>query len=101
MDFRHLLEQAKNLERAIAELDERLRDHETSATAGSGAVEVRMNGVGDVLSLRIDPALVATGDAGLVSQTVLAALRQAAQASRTYREEQRAQLSGGLKLPEF
>ena len=60
-----------------------------------------MNGEGDVLRLSIDPELVATGDAGLVEQTVMAALKQATDASRAYREEQRSRLVGGLKLPEF
>ena len=52
-------------------------------------------------SLKIAPELVAGGDANLVGQTVLAALRQATESSRRYREQQRAALTGGLKLPEF
>ena len=101
MDMRHLLEQAKNLERALAETDERLKTHESAGSAGGGAVEVRVNGAGDVTALKIAPELVAGGDANLVGQTVLAALRQATEASRRYREAQRAALTGGLKLPEF
>jgi len=44
---------------------------------------------------------VAGKDAGLVEQTVLAALRQACAAARTFREKERAALTGGLKLPDF
>ncbi|MCB9897257.1 MAG: YbaB/EbfC family nucleoid-associated protein [Planctomycetes bacterium] len=101
MDIRHLLEQAKNLEKAVADLDERLKSHVTEGTGGGGAVRVAVNGQGDVLDLRIDPELIATGDTALVRDTLLAALRQATSASRAYREEQKAQLTGGLKLPEF
>lgn len=101
MDFRHLLEQAKNLEKALAELGERLRAYEASGSAGSGAVEAKVNGEGDVTALTIDPELIATGDVALIEQTVCAALRQATEAARRYREEQRSQLTGGLKLPEF
>ena len=101
MDFRHLLEQAKNLEKAMSDLDARLKDHESEGSAGSGAVTVRVNGDGDVTALQIDPELVASNDAELVRDTVLAALRQATQAARAFREEQRAELTGGLKLPEF
>jgi DNA-binding YbaB/EbfC family protein len=101
MDMRHLLEQAKNLERALAETDERLKGHESTGSAGGGAVEVRVNGAGDVLSLKVAPELLATGDASLVEQTILAALKQATEASRAYRVEQRAALTGGLKLPDF
>lgn len=101
MDFRHLLEQAKNLERAMADLDVQLAAHVSQGSAGSGAVKVTIDGKGDVLDLVLDDELLATGDGRLVRDTILAALRQAAEASRRYREEQRAQLTGGLKLPEF
>lgn len=101
MDVRHLLEQAKNLEKALAEVDERLKTHVSEGSAGSGAVKVSVNGAGDVLEVKLDPELLATGDAGLIEQTLLAALKQATEASRTYREEQRAALTGGLKLPEL
>jgi DNA-binding protein YbaB len=37
---------------------------------------VRVNGAGDVTALKIAPELVAGGDANLVGQTVLAALRR-------------------------
>ena len=101
MDFRHLLEKAKNLEKALAELDENLKSHETEGSAGSGAVQVKVNGAGDVVSMVIDPELAGAGDVELLQDTVLAALRQATEASRAYREEQRARLVGGLQLPEF
>jgi hypothetical protein len=101
MDMRHLLEQAKALERALAETDERLRTHESSGTGGGGSVQVRVNGAGDVTALRIAPDLVAGGDTALIEQTILAALKQATESSRAYREQQRAALTGGLKLPEI
>ena len=101
MDFRHLLEQAKSLQKSLADLDESLKSYETTATAGGGAVKVRVNGEGDVLSLEIDAELASTGDASLLQETILAALRQAAEDSRAYREQQRAKVTGGLKLPEF
>jgi DNA-binding YbaB/EbfC family protein len=99
MDFRHLLEQAKNLEKNLAKIDETLAQHETVGSASG--VKVRMNGVGDVLALDIDPELIQSGDAELVSQAVQVAFRQALEATRKYREDQRADLTGGLKLPDF
>jgi nucleoid-associated protein EbfC len=101
MDMRHLLEQAKALERALAQTDERLRQHESDGSAGGGAVRVRVNGAGEVTLLKIAPELLAGKDATLVEQTVLAALKQATAAARAYREKERAALTGGMKLPDF
>jgi len=100
MDFRHLLEQAQNLERALAELEEKLAAHEETASAGGGAVKLAVNGAGDVVRLEIDPELLEE-DVALVQSTLLEALRQATAASRAYRDAERARLTGGLKLPEF
>ncbi|GJM22329.1 MAG: nucleoid-associated protein [Planctomycetota bacterium] len=100
MDFRHLLEQAQNLERALADLEEKLAAHEVRASSGGGAVEVVANGAGDVVSLKLDPELLKE-DVSLVQDTLLEALRQATAASRTFRDTERARLTGGLKLPEF
>ena len=97
----HILGQAISLMEALNRVDQELENSPIDASAGAGSVQVRMNGLGDVLSLKIDPELVATGDAGLVEQTILAALRQAVAASREYREEQRAKVTGGFKLPEI
>lgn len=101
MDLRHLLEQAQNLDRAFKELDERLKSHRAVGRSADGRVEVHVDGRGDVLGLRIDDELVASGDAGQVATAVLAALREATAASRSYREEQRARITGGLRIPEF
>jgi DNA-binding YbaB/EbfC family protein len=99
MDFRHLLEQAKNLEKNLAKIEELLAQHES--VGKSSGVEVRMNGVGDVLSLTIAPELLQKGDATQVAQAVRAAIQMAVESSRKYRDEQRADLTGGLKLPDF
>ena len=101
MDMRHLLEQAKALERALKETDERLGKHECEGSAGSGVVKARVNGAGEVTFLSISPELLAGRDAGLITQTVLAALKQASSAARVYREKERAALTGGLKLPDY
>ncbi len=101
MDMRHLLEQAKALERALKETDERLGKHESEGSAGGGVVKARVNGAGEVTFLSISPELLAGRDAGLITQTVLAALKQASSAARAYREKERAALTGGLKLPDY
>ena len=101
MDMRHLLEQAKNLEKALAEIDERLAAFVSEGRSADDRVLAKVNGRGDVVELILSDDLVAAGDAELIAATCLQALATATAASRSYREEQRASLTGGLKLPEF
>jgi DNA-binding protein YbaB len=101
MDLRHLLQHVHDLDKALADLDERLKGFEAVGTGAEGAVEVHMDGRGDVRALRIDDELVAAGGAAAVAEAVLAALRQATEIARAHREEERARLTGGLRIPEF
>ena len=101
MDMQHLLKQAQRLQKELAEQDERLKAHRSEGSAGGGAAQVVVNGEGEVLDLKLDDELVASGDAALIAETLLAALRQAHEAGRAYRDEQRATLAGGLKLPDL
>jgi len=101
MDFRHLLEQAQNFQRHLAQIDEDLGQVHVTATAGGGVVEAQVDGLGKVTGITIDPELLAGGDAGLVQQTVLAAVTQAQEQAHAKREEQRAKLLGDLQLPDL
>ena len=101
MDVRNLLEQAKELERRLRETDELLKAHETHGSAADGAVNVRVNGAGDVTVLQLDPQWLAGVDAAQATAAILAALCQATAASRSFRDAERARLSGGLQLPDF
>jgi len=100
MDMQHLLKQAERLRKDFADLEERLAAYRCEGTAGGG-VRVEADGHGNVVGLAIDPELAASGDAALLEQAVLAAVRQTLAQSRAYRDEQRASLTGGLPLPEF
>jgi len=101
MDMQHLLKQAERLRKDFAELEGRLKAYRCEGTAGGGGARVRADGTGEILELEVDDGLAATGDAGLIAETVLAAIRQALDASRAYREQQRASLTGGLPLPDL
>ncbi|MED5329844.1 MAG: YbaB/EbfC family nucleoid-associated protein [Planctomycetota bacterium] len=101
MDMRHLLEQAKNLERALSEIDKRLETFESEGQSADGGIVVRVNGVGEVVSLSIAPEIVEEEDHETLEALILEALGAATAAARKFREEQRAALTGGLKLPDF
>jgi len=101
MDFRHLLEQAQSFQRNLAQIDKDLAETRATGKAGGGVAQATVNGLGEVLELVLDPALLADGEPEQVARTVLAALQQAQQTARTEREQQRARLLGDLQLPDL
>lgn len=100
MDMQHLLKQAERLRKDFADLEARLGAYRCEGRA-AGGVRVEADGHGNVVRLTIDSELAASGDAALLEQAILAAIRQALAQGRAYRDEQRASLTGGLPLPEF
>ncbi len=52
-------------------------DAEVTGSAGGGAVQIRVTGLGEFLSVRVAPELVDPQDVSLLEDTLLAALRDA------------------------
>jgi DNA-binding protein YbaB len=62
-------------------------------------VEVEVNGLKDVLSVRIDPSLVEKQDREMIEDLLPAAFNAAAQKADALHAESMAALTGGLELP--
>jgi nucleoid-associated protein EbfC len=64
------------LREAMEKAAEALGQLQVEGTAGGGVVSAKVNGRQEVLSLRIDPQLLADGDAELLEDLVVAAVNQ-------------------------
>lgn len=94
-----LLKQATQLSSRMPQVAEDLRQRKTEGTAGGGMVVVEVNGLMDVLRVRIDPQLVQGGDVELLEDLVTTAIRQAVQKSKQMHAEMLKDLTGGVSLP--
>lgn len=75
MKIQKLMKQAQEMQ---ARLEHDLANLVIEASAGGGMVVVTMNGKKQVLSLKIDPEVLAPEEADMVSDLVLAAVNDAA-----------------------
>ena len=71
------------------------------ATSGGGAVKVVASGEGTLLSLKIDPAIVKEGDAEMLEDLILSAVRDAVEQGRKEAQASMSKLTGGMGLPGF
>ena len=71
------------------------------ATSGGGAVKVTASGEGTLLSLKIDPAIVKEGDAEMLEDLILSAVRDAVEQGRKEAQASMSKLTGGMGLPGF
>ena len=93
-----LLKQAQKMQRGIEALQTQLDAKELEVTAGGGAVRIKITGSGKFLSLALDAEFLKE-DAKTVSDTVLAAVQDAAKQAKAYNDAEMEKVTAGFKLP--
>lgn len=93
-----LLKQAQKMQRELAEVQKRVAEEEIEVSSGGGAVVVKVNGLGEFISLNLDEEFLKE-DAKFVSETVLEAVKEAAAKAKSYNEQQMSKVTSGLGIP--
>ncbi len=73
MDFAEMMKQAQLVQKKLHEAQEKLQATVVDGSAGGGLVRLELKGTHDMLSLSIDPGLLADGDAEVLADLVRAA----------------------------
>ncbi len=94
-----LIRNAGKIEETVKKATESLGQLQVEASSGGGEVTAKANGRLELLSIRIDPKLLADGDAELLEDLVTAAVNQALIKAREAAAQSLSSLAGGLPLP--
>jgi len=95
-DFGKFLKQAQDLQR---QFQEKMESITVESSAGGGMVTVKMNGKKELLSIEIDPEVVADADLEMLQDLILAAVNDASRKVDDAMKEELGGLTGGLKIP--
>jgi DNA-binding YbaB/EbfC family protein len=93
-----LMKQAQKMQRGIEALQSQLEAKEFEVSSGGGAVKIKINGAGKFLAVTLDPEFLKE-DARMVSETVLAAIQDAAKQSKEYNEAEMQKITGAFQMP--
>jgi nucleoid-associated protein EbfC len=93
-----LLKQAQKMQRTIESLQTQLEAREIEVTAGGGAVRVKVSVAGKLLGLTLDPEFLKE-DAVLVSNTVLAAVQDAAKQAKELNDSEMQKVTAAFQMP--
>lgn len=85
----------------MQELTEQLKTKRVTGTAGAGMIEVEANGLGEVLTVRIDQTLIDKQDKELIEDLLPAAINAVREKSQALHAEQMQGLTGGMDLPDM
>ncbi len=97
MDMKQMQEMMTRAQEMQQTMRQKMRETQVEASAGGGAVVVRMNGEKQVLSVRIEKD--ATGDVEMLQDLVTAAVNEAVRKVDSAMQSQLGGLLGGMGLP--
>ena len=98
-NFMSVMRQARQLGTQMQAVSEKLKGQRATASTGAGMVEVEVNGLGEILRVKIDPALVARGDREMIEDLIPAAVNQAVSKARQLHLEAFKAVTSDLDVP--
>ena len=81
------------------QMQQKMQELVVDASAGGGSVSVRMNGAKQVLSVKIEPELMQSGDLEMLQDMVTAAFNEAGRRVDQALQSQLGGMLGGMGLP--
>lgn len=98
-DMAKMMAQAKKVQDKMGKIQEELEEMEVVGKAANGQVKVICNGKFEFKSVTIAPELLASGDAAMLEDLVLTALKDAHEQIMKLTQEKMSALTAGLNIP--
>lgn len=96
-----LMKQAQEMSGRLVAVQQELKGKRATGSAGGGLIEVDVNGLAEVLAVRIDPALVAKGDREMIEDLLPAAFSDAQRKAKELHAAAMQSVTGGLPIAGF
>jgi len=94
-----LMKKAREMGGRVEELNGRLASETVSGSAGGGMVSVSMTGLGDVISVSIDPQLVENNECEMIEDLVRAAVNEARERTKSLHAQLTQEMTAELGIP--
>ena len=98
-NFMKMMKQAADMQKNLAKAQDSLASLELEHSSGGGAVTVKISGDGNISSIRIAPQAIQAGDAEMLEDLVLTAVRGAQELAKETAAQEMKKLTAGMNLP--
>ena len=95
----NLMKQAQTMQRQMEEQAKEMEAKEYTATAGGGAVEVKVSGKKQLLSVKLDEEVVDPDDVEMLEDLIVAAVNEALTQVDQAAAGSMSKLTGGMNMP--
>lgn len=96
MNIQQMMKQAQRMQE---QMQKQMAETSVEGSAGGGMVTISMNGLKQLLSVKIEPDAVSSGDVEMLQDLILAAFNEAARKVDEQLSSQLGGLTGGMKIP--
>lgn len=93
------MRQLQQMQEEMDRVQEEIETKEAEATAGGGAVSVKVNGKKEVLSVTIDPDVMDPEDPEMLQDLLIVAVNEALRQIEEISQAEMEKVTGGLNLP--
>ncbi len=92
-----LIRQAQMMQKKMLKTQEEMGKKEVEASVGGGMVMVRATCAGEILAVKIDPAVLE--DVEMLQDLILSATNEVLKKGKDLVQSEMAQITGGMKIP--
>lgn len=96
---RNMLQQAQQMQKRLAQVQDEIANSVTEASAGGGAVVATVTGGNTLTDIKIDPEVVDPEDVEMLQDLVMAAVNEAMESAHEAAAKKMSAITGGLNIP--
>lgn len=98
-NMNNMMKQMQKMQKQIEDAQREIEESEVTATAGGGAIEVKVNGKKELISIKIDKDVVDPDDVEMLEDMIVAGVNEAIRNAEKLSEEKMGKITGGLNIP--
>ncbi len=98
-NMNNMLKQVQKMQKQMEEMQGEIEQREVDATAGGGAVTVKVNGKKEIIDVKIQPEVVDPDDIEMLQDLIVAAANEAIRKADEMMSKEMGKLTGGMNLP--
>ena len=95
----NMMKQAQQMQKKMAEVQEKLNSIEVEGTSGGGLVKIKSSAKGEIKQIIIDDSLFNKDEKEITEDLIVAAINDAKQKAETASQEEMKKVTGGMSLP--
>jgi DNA-binding YbaB/EbfC family protein len=98
-NMQQMVKQAQSMQSRITETQEEIEQREFDITVGGGAVELKMKGNKEVISVKIKPEAVDPDDVEMLEDLLVSAFNEGVKQIAAVSEDEIGKITGGVSFP--